>query len=101
MLPRDAQGAVSATFPQPPSLVRNFSPAGGDVLRVGSTRRGFLQTGLAGLGGLSLPALLRAQARAWAEGKPKSKTNVILFWLSGGPSHVDMWDPKPEAPREI
>jgi uncharacterized protein (DUF1501 family) len=71
------------------------------VLRVGSTRRGFLQTGLAGLAGLSLPALLRQHAQAAAAGKAKSKTNVILFWLSGGPSHLDMWDPKPDAPREI
>ncbi len=83
------------------SLVHGFSPAGGDVLRVGSTRRGFLQTGLAGLAGLSLPALLRQNAMAAAAGQAKRKTNVILFWLSGGPSHVDMWDPKPEAPSEI
>ena len=39
-----------------PSLVSAFSPAGGDLLRVGSSRRGFLQTGLAGLAGMSLPA---------------------------------------------
>jgi uncharacterized protein (DUF1501 family) len=83
------------------TIARSFSPAGGDVLRVGSTRRGFLQTGLAGLAGLSLPALLRQQALAVAAGQAKSKTNVILFWLSGGPSHIDMWDPKPDAPREI
>ncbi len=82
-------------------MVRCFSPAGGDILRVGSTRRGFLQTGLAGLAGLSLPALLRNQALAVAAGQAKRKTSVILFWLSGGPSHLDMWDPKPEAPPEI
>src|SRR5262249_11900961 len=29
------------------------------------------------------------------------KTAVILFWLSGGPSHLDMWDPKPDAPAEV
>jgi uncharacterized protein (DUF1501 family) len=86
---------------QEPNLVQCFSPAGGDLLRVGSTRRGFLQTGLAGLAGLSLPALLRQQAVAAATGQAKRKTSVILFWLSGGPSHLDMWDPKPDAPREI
>jgi len=32
---------------------------------------------------------------------PKDNKAVILFWLSGGPSHIDMWDPKPEAPIEI
>ncbi|MDB6075590.1 MAG: hypothetical protein JWO89_3230 [Verrucomicrobiaceae bacterium] len=78
-----------------------FSPMRGDLLRVGSTRRGFLQTGLAGLAGISLPGLLQQQALAIAAGQAKRKTNVVLFWLSGGPSHIDMWDPKPEAPSEI
>ncbi len=64
--------------------------------RVGS-RRWFLQTGLAGAGGLALPALLRANEAA----RSGDRKSVIVFWLSGGPSHLDMWDPKPEAPREI
>lgn len=84
-----------------PTLTDRFSPVGGDLLRVGCGRRGFLQAGLAGLAGLSLPTLLKQQALAAAAGMAKSKTNVILFWLSGGPSHLDMWDPKPDAPREI
>ncbi|MCB1090509.1 MAG: DUF1501 domain-containing protein [Verrucomicrobiae bacterium] len=78
-----------------------FSPAGGDLIRIGSTRRGFLQTGLKGMAGLSMPALFRDRAQAAEAGIPKRPTSVILFWLSGGPSHIDMWDPKPEAPREI
>lgn len=78
-----------------------FSPAKGDLVRVGSTRRGFLQTGLAGLAGLSVPSLLQQQSLASAAGQPGRKTSVILFWLSGGPSHLDMWDPKPDAPAEI
>ncbi len=78
-----------------------FSPARGDLVRVGSTRRGFLQTGLTGLAGLTVPSLLQRQAHASAAGKPARKTSVILFWLSGGPSHLDMWDPKPDAPSEI
>lgn len=60
------------------------------------SRRWFLQTGLAGLGGLILPNWLPAAANA----TPKRKASVILFWLSGGPSHIDMWDPKPDAPVE-
>ena len=68
----------------------------GNLIRVGS-RRWFLQTGLAGVGGLSLPALLRANEA----NKPADRKSVILFWLSGGPSHLDMWDPKPDAPSEI
>ena len=83
------------------SLVSAFSPARGDAIRVGSTRRGFLQTGLAGLAGLTMPSLLEQKAFAAAAGKATGKTNVILFWLSGGPSHIDMWDPKPDAPSEI
>ena len=67
-----------------------------DSIRVGS-RRWFLQTGLAGVGGLTLPALLQANEAA----KASDRKAVILFWLSGGPSHIDMWDPKPETPREI
>src|SRR5690606_24413585 len=33
--------------------------------------------------------------------RPRDRKAVIVFWLSGGPSHIDMWDPKPDAPREI
>ncbi|MCA9123253.1 MAG: DUF1501 domain-containing protein [Planctomycetaceae bacterium] len=68
------------------------------LLHVGS-RRWFLQAGFAGIGGLSFPQLLKLQA---ANGQPNAaKKSVILFWLSGGPSHLDMWDPKPNAPQEI
>ncbi|MBI3838032.1 MAG: DUF1501 domain-containing protein [Planctomycetia bacterium] len=73
-------------------------PRGGDLIRVGS-RRWFLQTGLAGLAGLSLADTLRLSA---AGATPRAdKKAVILFWLSGGPSHIDTWDPKPDAPAEI
>lgn len=75
-----------------------FAPALNDLIRVGS-RRWFMQTGLAGIGGLTLPAIM--QARAAAETASQPKKSVILFWLSGGPSHIDMWDPKPDAPQEI
>ncbi len=48
--------------------------------------------------GLSLTRLLQAEANAG--GNPRAKSVVILF-LSGGPSQIDMWDMKPEAPDEI
>ena len=67
-------------------------------IRVGS-RRWFLQTSFLGLGGLSLTQLPAQQASAASP--TADKKAVILFWLSGGPSHMDMWDPKPEAPQEI
>jgi hypothetical protein len=68
-----------------------------DLLQVGS-RRWFLRTGLAGLAGLSLADTLRLQAAAGSARDPRA---VILFWLSGGPSHIDTWDPKPDAPAEV
>lgn len=81
-----------------------FRPAPHDLIRVGGSRRWFLQTGLAGVGGLSLPGLLQLQTRSLAASEslaPPPKKSVILFWLSGGPSQIDMWDPKPDAPTEI
>lgn len=65
------------------------------------SRRNMLKAGLAGLAGLSVPALLRQRARAAAEGRttPGGKS-VILLWMAGGPSHIDTWDPKPDRPLE-
>src|SRR6516165_532350 len=60
----------------------------------GVTRRNFLQAGVLGLGGLSLADLGRLRAAA---GNAARDTSAILFWLSGGPGHMETWDPKPEA----
>lgn len=60
-------------------------------------RRGFLRIGSLALGGLKLPDLLAARAIA---GQP-SDTSVILFWMWGGPSQFETWDPKPDAPDTI
>jgi len=76
-----------------------FQPPASDLIRVGS-RRWFLQTGLAGLAGLSLPDLLRCRAQGAGSGSEGRKA-VILIWLSGGPSQLDTWDPKPDAPSEV
>jgi len=65
-------------------------------IRVGS-RRWFLQTGLGSLAALPLAGF--APAASVAPGNKKKA--VVLFWLSGGPSHIDMWDPKPDAPAEV
>jgi hypothetical protein len=66
------------------------------------SRRSTLKAGIAGLAGLSLPALLRAQDDATAAGKKTSRhKSVILLWMTGGPSHIDTWDVKPDAPPEI
>jgi hypothetical protein len=60
----------------------------------GITRRRLLQIGA--LGGLTLPSLLRASTPA----RPRARS-VILLFLSGGPSQLDTWDMKPDAPEEV
>jgi hypothetical protein len=62
------------------------------------SRRGFLQIGGAALGGLSLRQLLALEKQA---GVGKSNKAIINIYLPGGPSHLDMWDLKPNAPVEI
>jgi hypothetical protein len=65
----------------------------------GVSRRDFLKVGSLGVLGLSLPELLQLQAQA-APGKTGKAKSVILMWMGGGPSHIDTWDPKPEAPMD-
>ncbi|MBM3997235.1 MAG: DUF1501 domain-containing protein [Planctomycetes bacterium] len=62
------------------------------------SRRSFLQIGGLGVAGLALPTLLKAEEQA---GVRSSRKSVILIYLVGGPPHQDMFDLKPEAPREI
>lgn len=66
-----------------------------------ASRRSFLQIGSLGIGGLTLPNLMRMQNAAAEEGKPVRKKSVILIWQAGGPSHLDMYDLKPNAPTEV
>ena len=65
------------------------------------SRRELLQVGAAGALGLTLPQLLRADARAGRAGQAATADACILVFLNGGPSHLDMWDMKPQAPAEI
>ena len=62
------------------------------------SRRSFLQIGSLGVAGLTLPELFRAEAAA---GTRSSHKSVILIYLVGGPPHQDMFDLKPDAPKEI
>src|SRR5205085_11077914 len=62
-----------------------------------TNRREFLRVGALGLAGLSLADLLRNEAHANTGAKPKS---IIYVVLGGGPSHIDMYDLKPDAPAE-
>jgi hypothetical protein len=64
------------------------------------TRRGFLQIGGLGLAGLTLPDLLRLRAAAVDAGRSTTETAVIQLWCGGGPTQIETYDPKPNAPVE-
>ncbi len=63
------------------------------------SRRRVLQVGAIGSLGLSLPQLLQAEQHTPA--RRRNADACILIFLNGGPSHLDMWDMKPNAPAEI
>ncbi|HEY1191775.1 MAG TPA: DUF1501 domain-containing protein [Gemmata sp.] len=65
----------------------------------GVSRRAFLRVGGLAAFGLGLPQYLRARAGA-PQARAKAK-RCILLWMQGGPSHIDTFDPKPDAPAEI
>jgi hypothetical protein len=65
----------------------------------GLNRRSFLQLGIAGMASVALPQWLRAKEESAKAGSAKN-TSVILLWLDGGPSHMDLYDMKPDAPAE-
>src|SRR2546423_6478887 len=78
----------------------------------GFSRRELLRVGGAGLFGLSLAQILQLQSAQKAFAQDKSKKDapksgfgraksVILIFLQGGPSHIDIWDPKPDAPADV
>src|SRR3954465_2161435 len=76
----------------------------------GPTRRELMRIGSLGLAGLPLPGFFLSQKAALANniadkyagarGFGNAK-NVIMIFLQGGPSHIDIWDPKPDAPSNI
>ena len=72
-------------------------------------RRSLLKAGLAGMAGLTLPGLLEAREQSLTREQSLKRTgqaslrqkSVILIWMTGGPSQIDTWDLKPQAPIEI
>ncbi len=64
-------------------------------------RRQLLQAGLLGSGLLTLPELMRFRAATAETAPPRRAKACIFIFLFGGPSHLDLWDMKPQAPREI
>lgn len=65
----------------------------------GLNRRQFLKVGALGLGSLTLPDWLRLRAQGAVSSRSAHKS-VIMVYLFGGPSHLDMYDLKPEAPAD-
>ena len=63
------------------------------------SRRSFLQMGALGVGGLGLSDVMRARAAA-GHVTAAPDTSVIFIWLAGGPSHLETYDMKPDAPEE-
>ena len=70
------------------------------MLEFTTNRRTMLKVGALSLGGLTLPGLLQLRARG-AQSSASNKKSVILIWQAGGPSHLDMYDLKPDAPAEV
>lgn len=74
--------------------------------QLGMSRRRLLRIGSSGILGVTLGSMLQMKARAedagisggpgWGRAK-----SVVLVYLQGGPSHLDLWDPKPEAPDNV
>jgi uncharacterized protein (DUF1501 family) len=68
----------------------------------GTTRRQFVQVGGLSMLGLALPDFLRLRQLAAATGKSgKNSIGCIFLWMRGGASHIDTFDPKPDAVSEI
>lgn len=67
----------------------------------GVTRREFVRVGGLSALGLGLSQLLALQATAGEQRPRRAAKQCILIWLDGGPSHLETFDPKPDAPREV
>ena len=67
----------------------------------GLVRRDFLGVGSLALGGMGLAQMLSVRQALAAAGHPVRDKSVVLLFLSGGPPHIEMFDPKMSAPSEI
>src|ERR1700693_2900505 len=89
--------AVTPAPPHPPCRSRSVPPL---THPVGIHRRELLQVGFSGLLGLGLPSLLAGRAAA-AGGSGRTPRSLLLIYLTGGASHLDTFDMKPDAPAEV
>jgi uncharacterized protein (DUF1501 family) len=67
----------------------------------GVSRRSFIRLGGLAAFGLGLPQFLRAKDTAGLNPAARKAKKCILLWMQGGPSHIDTFDPKPDAPAEV
>ena len=67
----------------------------------GLSRRDFLKAGSLAVAGLGLGDALRVRAAASQAAQSANKKSVIIYWVDGGPSHLETYDPKPDAPAEF
>src|SRR5205807_753158 len=103
-LPAPCGEDLTHLFGRPPMSSRGGTRIGcADFHRgLAPDRRSFLKAGVLGAAGLGLADLLRLEARAAGDPTPSTRQpSVIILWMRGGPSHIDMWDPKPDAPAEF
>ena len=77
------------------------APVGHDAVTAAVDRRTMLVAGGLSFCGMQAPELFAAQTANSIGGPRKTAKSTILIWLSGGASHIDTWDMKPEAPREF
>src|SRR5579872_3973131 len=81
----------------PPAAAPAIHP-GGALMAAGMNRRHFLKH-VAGASALAVPGLQFLQGlRAAAPALKKENKSLIILWMGGGPSHMDLWDLKPGAP---
>ncbi len=67
----------------------------------GISRRHFLSAGTLALGGINLANALKLQAAQANPAAVDREASVIVIWLNGGPSHLEMYDMKPQAPTDV
>lgn len=96
---------IRMKLPPPSARLNNMTP-NSHLPAVGlsrSSRRSILQAGALGLAGMTWPQLLQSQARGGeAEGPAFGRAKqCILLFMWGGPSQIDTFDPKPQAPTEV
>src|SRR5262249_35123332 len=95
LLDRQPIAHHSGRWASSPDIPRGAPNTRGDR---GMNRRHFL-THVAGCSALAVPGLQFLQTLRAAEDKLKKENkSLIIFWMGGGPSHMDLWDLKPGAP---